>query len=299
MTGRSGSCGAGADRISGRADGLNSLRRVFLVLAFGLLPVPSFAIAQVGTPLPKSRPLIPGADTVNELMQQSGEELDAAGQTGISPAENMPEPRPATGSEAEPEPAPPVKQAKPAFDLAEAKQCERELRKLNARFSVAEPIGDNGQCGWPRPLKLTALSRGVEIIGDIRVRCELALALVRWSKEVLVPSAELHLEKKPSAVRIDTSYQCRRRNNASTGKLSEHAFANGIDVMGIDMIDGQDVYFADRRGTSDAERAFQAAIRGGACAYFTTVIGPMTNAAHADHFHFDLALRRGGYRLCQ
>jgi len=170
---------------------------------------------------------------------------------------------------------------------------------LNAQFTVAEPLIGDGQCGWPRPLKLTALSRDVKIRGDIRVRCELALALARWSKQVVVPSAELHLAQKPAAVEISTSYQCRRRNNGTVGKLSEHAFANGVDVMAVRFEPEMRVAVADRRGSSDAERAFQAAIRGGACAFFTTVLGPVTNANHRDHFHFDLAFRRGGYRLCQ
>ncbi|HSP26863.1 MAG TPA: extensin family protein, partial [Saliniramus sp.] len=47
--------------------------------------------------------------------------------------------------------------------------------------------------------------------------------------------------------------------------------------------------------TDDTER-FQAAIRGGACAFFTTVLGPMTNASHANQLHFDIAELRGGFR---
>lgn len=191
------------------------------------------------------------------------------------------------------------RQAKPVFVLAAAKQCEATLRKLGAVFTVADPIEGEGQCGWPRPVKLTGLPGNLKVRGDVRVRCEVALAMARWSKEVVVPSAELHLGKPPEAVRIGTSYQCRRRNNSSAGKLSEHAFANGVDVMGFTFADSNRVNISDRSDGADAKRAFQAAVRGGSCAYFTTVIGPMTNASHADHLHLDLAVRRGGYRLCE
>lgn len=191
------------------------------------------------------------------------------------------------------------KQTKPVFVLEDAKKCEAELRRMSASFTIADPAEGEGQCGWPRPLKLTALSRDVKISGNVRVRCELALALARWAKEVVVPSARLHMGSKPVAVEISTSYQCRHRNNGSAGKLSEHAFANGIDLMAIHFEDGRRVAVADRRGSSEADRAFQAAVRGGACAYFTTVLGPVADANHSDHFHFDLAVRRGGYRLCQ
>lgn len=190
-------------------------------------------------------------------------------------------------------------QPKPDYDLNEARQCEAALREYAASFEVADPIKGEGQCGWPRPLRLTSLSRDVKIRGSVQLRCEVALALARWAKEVVVPSATLHMGQKPVAVEISTSYQCRRRNNSSTGKISEHGFANGVDLMAVLFEDGKRVAVADRRGSSEGDRAFQAAIRGGACAYFTTVLGPVADANHSNHFHLDLAVRRGGYRLCQ
>ena len=101
------------------------------------------------------------------------------------------------------------------------------------------------------------------------------------------------------SVYISTSYQCRRRNNSASGKYSEHAFGNAIDILGFGFRDRGNIKVAPRAGDGSRDSAFQAAVRGGACAYFTTVLGPGSNAAHADHFHFDLAARRGGYRLCE
>ncbi len=196
-------------------------------------------------------------------------------------------------------PAPVPKQTVPTFDLAAAKKCEATLRTLGAKFSVGEPLVGESLCGWPRPLKLKALGKQVQVTGDPQVRCEVALALAQWSAEVVRPTAELHLDDELSKILISTSYQCRRRNNAVTGKISEHGFANGVDVMGFELKDRRRVMIASRNGSVEPERAFQAAVRGGSCAYFTTVLGPGTNAAHASHLHLDLAIRRGGYRLCQ
>ncbi|NNJ74057.1 MAG: extensin family protein [Anderseniella sp.] len=154
-------------------------------------------------------------------------------------------------------------------------------------------------CGWPRPLNLETVGKQVRVTGEPQVRCEVALTLAQWSREVVKPVARLHLENDVSKILISTSYQCRRRNNAATGKVSEHGFANGVDVMGFELKDGRKVLIAPRLDSIEPERAFQAAVRGGSCAYFTTVLGPTTNAAHASHLHLDLAIRRGGYRLCQ
>ena len=197
------------------------------------------------------------------------------------------------------EPAPVPKQTVPTYDLASAKRCEAALRSLGARFSVGEPLEGESICGWPRPLKLETVGKQVQVTGDPQVRCEVALALAQWSSEVVRPTAKLHLGDELSKILISTSYQCRRRNNAVTGKISEHGFANGVDVMGFELKDGRRVMVASRVGSIEPERAFQAAVRGGSCAYFTTVLGPTTNAAHANHLHLDMAIRRGGYRLCQ
>ena len=94
-------------------------------------------------------------------------------------------------------------QPKPEFDLAAAKECEAALMKLGAQFSVTEPAEGEGQCGWPRPLSLKRLSRGVSTVGKSMLRCEVALALTRWTKEVVAPSAKLHLDKDLATIVID------------------------------------------------------------------------------------------------
>lgn len=187
----------------------------------------------------------------------------------------------------------------PGFDINKAKKCEVKLRSIGAKFKVLEKINGPGQCGSPRSLNLTKLKGGIDLPEDVTVRCEMALALARWVSNVVVPSAQLHLQAQPSKINISTSYKCRKRNGDANAKLSEHAFANGVDLMGISFKKSKSMKIQIRNGNSDAVRSFQAAIRGGACAYFTTVIGPMTNKAHANHLHLDLAKRSNGFRLCE
>jgi hypothetical protein len=42
-------------------------------------------------------------------------------------------------------------------------------------------------------------------------------------------------------------------------------------------------------------------LRTSACGYFTTVLGPGSNAAHKNHLHFDLGQhgKSGKYRICE
>jgi hypothetical protein len=77
--------------------------------------------------------------------------------------------------------------------------------------------------------------------------------------------------------------------------MSEHGRANAIDIRAIVMNDGR------RFGVDLPETPIQLLndLRRGACARFTTVLGPGSDGYHENHFHMDLAQRRGGYRLCQ
>ena len=48
-----------------------------------------------------------------------------------------------------------------------------------------------------------------------------------------------------------------------------------------------------------ANLEFLNAISASACGYFTTVLGPGSDAAHSDHLHLDLALRSiPEFRIC-
>ena len=192
--------------------------------------------------------------------------------------------------------APPA--ARPAFDEATAASCEAELKTLGVVFEPQAPIQGEEACGAERPLKVSSVG-GLELKPAIITRCEPARALAVWAKDILVPSAKLHLRARPTALTTGDSYQCRTRRGGGEFKVSEHAFANAVDITGVAFADHAAVPVMDRPDSADPARDFQAAIRGGACAYFTTVLGPGANSAHADHLHFDLIQRKNGYRICE
>lgn len=187
---------------------------------------------------------------------------------------------------------------RPPFDVAAAKACEADLAREAVVFRVMPPSdGDGDGCGWPRPLEVSAVA-GVAVQPPVEVRCEVGLALAAWLGRVIVPSAVLHLDgAKPAGIQTSGSYQCRRVNGS--GRISEHATGNAVDVAGVVLDTGQTLAISSRPSAPPGETAFVAAIRGGACAIFTTVLGPGSDADHSDHIHVDLAARRSGYRLCQ
>jgi hypothetical protein len=147
----------------------------------------------------------------------------------------------------------------------------------------------------PAPLELTALGSGVAIGQKTVLNCRTAEALALWIRDVVIPAAQEHLKAVPTEIAQSSTYVCRTRNNGA--EMSEHAAGNAVDIGAIG--------FAHRPPHSlatavadEADAGFRKAVLEGSCRYFTTVLAPGSDAAHADHLHLDMAERRNGYRIC-
>jgi hypothetical protein len=173
--------------------------------------------------------------------------------------------------------------------------CPKTLTVLGVRFERRDTIRED-ECVMEDAVVVSGLPGDLVLEPPATLTCSMAEALARWSVEVLATEAERRLEARPAALLIGTSYQC--RNQRSGSKLSEHAFGNAVDLMGVRLA-GRAPLTVGTVTPGSPEAAFETAIREGACRYFTTVLGPGSDEAHKDHLHLDLRGRKGGYRLCQ
>lgn len=111
-----------------------------------------------------------------------------------------------------------------------------------------------------------------------------------------------------------TSYDCRKRRGAGQAKISEHAFANALDIVGFEFKETKSIsllnhWVSEKEENSDEDSdvvgddkaLFLTSARNSACSHFTTVLSPDTNAAHKDHFHFDLGChgKNCTYKICE
>ena len=174
--------------------------------------------------------------------------------------------------------------------------CLRRLERLGARFEAMAPLG-NGQCSAPRPLSVTALADGVALEPAATLSCRAAEALARWTTEVQAAARET-LDDGLKSLSLGGTYVCRGQNHDTDAKLSEHSFANAIDVMGYGFAKRASLKVtASPAGSPEA--AFLDRVRASACGFFRTVLGPGSDAAHGNHLHLDLRERNAGHRLCQ
>lgn len=227
--------------------------------------------------------------------------------------EDVPSPTPEPPPPGSPPPArglPPVpglQPAKPAAirvapeDPEQFAACQAELKTLGTVFETAAPIDDGEGCGMSNPVIVREILPGIKLSPEATFRCETALQLARMTRETIIPAARIALADKGElkAIQQASAYVCRNRNSAATGKISEHAHGNAIDIAALEFDKGTVpmVIAAQDDGTFPA--AFQRSLNAAACLYFTTVLSPGSDEAHKDHLHLDVIERKSGYRFCR
>jgi len=167
-----------------------------------------------------------------------------------------------------------------------------DMSTLRTRPLPSRRTGDF--CGFLNAVELERST--VPYSAPVRVTCPMAAALYLWEREVVAPAAERHLGSPLARIDHLGTYSCRRIGGGPTGRPSEHATANAIDISGFRLTDGRRITLAgDWNKGAEAERAFLREVRDGACDLFRVVLGPDYNAAHRDHFHLDM----GAFRTCR
>lgn len=265
----------------------------------GSAPAQSPAKTPQSAPVPEERPEMPKEGTSGDGSQPpapkarpADDAKDDDGKTGAAKDD-----RPEDAGPAEP----PVRETLAETDEAFA-ACIAALNELGARFVERPAMTEAAErdCGIARPVAVSELLPGVKLQPEAVLRCGTALALAGWLKEFVLPAADRLPDRgRLSGVDHGTAYLCRPRNGIAGETLSEHAFGNAIDIAGFRFEKGEALTVAAPGREGSIEEAFVQAVRKTACLSFTTVLGPGSDAAHADHLHLDVKARKGGFRLCQ
>lgn len=127
--------------------------------------------------------------------------------------------------------------------------------------------------------------------------CAVTAAMALWTRDVVQPAAERHFGQDVVELENLGSYNC--RTIAGSAAQSEHSTANAIDISAFVLADGTRITLINDWQPGDRRSEFLHAVRDGSCGLFSTVLSPDHNAAHADHFHFDMAARTAGWTVCR
>lgn len=195
----------------------------------------------------------------------------------------------------------PVPKPRPAMEKAglpaEELACRARLRQLGVVFTETAPVDEPEGCTAAHPLAVSVLPGGVALRPDAVLTCAMAEATALFVRDHARSATKKRLGAALAAVDQVSSYVCRKRNGAT--KLSEHAFANALDWGALELEDGTRIEIRAYGADEPRRKRLLADLREAACGPFTTVLGPGSDADHADHFHFDLAERRNDATFCQ
>jgi hypothetical protein len=181
------------------------------------------------------------------------------------------------------------------------------LARLGANGVVAEAVPDpphpRADCVVAAPVRLVSLrlSDGatLDLPGRPILDCGFAVTFTAFVRDLLAPLGQAMLGAPVAALDTGPGYECRGRDQVEGAKTSAHGKGIAIDLVAILVADRRRV--AIGRPANPQEASFVQTMRRAACGWFTTVLGPGSDAAHADHLHFDV-LRHGAsddYRICE
>jgi hypothetical protein len=160
-------------------------------------------------------------------------------------------------------------------------------------FIVRRPtLNGPGNCGAKRPFTVSAALGGQVAIAPAAIlACPMIPQLDRWLAEDVQPMAYTMLGEPVTALEVAGGYSCRTINSKRGAKMSEHAYANALDVIAFRFPSGRRVSMERSWQGSLEEAVFLREAHLTACRHFRTVIGPDGDSYHLDNLHLDLAWR--------
>ncbi|WP_119272551.1 extensin family protein [Taklimakanibacter deserti] len=243
--------------------------------------------------------------------EASEDQPDQINSAIVIPREKPPElrkPEPAPEVTPKPEPKPDAAEGTdeekpdPGEDFA---ICRKELAALGAKFKVPDmPAAEMARCTVRNPVQISAIASPageVDFPGEPILNCIFAKRFTSWVSDIAGPVVKAQTGEALAAIATGPGYECRGRNGDGSGKISEHALGNAVDIAAFKLASKESMPVSNVAKTENVESRWLTALRVSACGYFTTVLGPGSNAAHAEHYHFDLGLhgKSGNYRICE
>jgi hypothetical protein len=179
--------------------------------------------------------------------------------------------------------------------------CEAKLRALGVVFAPVElPVtagnAKRPTCGAPQAMVYQRGPAKIRYNSAPIVSCGVALGLARF-EQVLNEEATRFLGQQVARVEQGGTYNCRKM--ARFDLVSEHAYANAIDIRSVTLKNGRQLSVLKNFGKLSGEPQRPEARFWRSVANrlydegaFSVVITPFFDALHKDHIHLDQARYR-------
>jgi hypothetical protein len=182
-------------------------------------------------------------------------------------------------------------------------KCNADLAASGVVFEVLGDVTLDG-CELVGAIKLSTVATSfgdVQISGEPTMLCGFARQFTGWVRDVGAPLTLAYTGQKLVSIETGPGLVCRTRYNKPGEKISEHAKGNAIDIASFKLADKSRILVKEQPSDTPMSRNLIRTFRATGCGYFTTILGPGSNAAHEEHLHFDFGMhgKTYNYRICE
>lgn len=175
----------------------------------------------------------------------------------------------------------------PSFNSPEAQQCAVDLKQAGVRFTPLANQDFGGGCSAIDAVKLLDIGTPTTNLGAMT--CPLARNFAAWAQYAVKPAARKYFGQEVVKIETYGTYSCRNIYGGRSGRMSQHAYSNAVDVSGFVLADGRRIMLDGGWKGDKPSQEFLRALHKSACRRFGTVLSPDYNAAHYNHFHMDMS----------
>ena len=194
-------------------------------------------------------------------------------------------------------------QSAASMSASDYAQCVSDLTSRKAVFEQPNAVKQEG-CELSGAVRLSSVAtpvRDVALSGSPTMLCSFGRQFSGWVRDVAGPLTLAYTGRKLTEIEIPSAFACRARYDKPGAVPSEHAKGDAVDVASFVLADHTRLRVKQEGSDVPLAGDLIHALRMTACGYFTTVLGPGSDPAHADHLHLDAGVHGAtpNYRICE
>ncbi len=165
--------------------------------------------------------------------------------------------------------------------------CLNDLEAMGAQFElVAQAEIGRGGCTLVNGVKLHRTT--LELPRPVELTCPMALRLMEFERDVLKPLTWQYFGKPLRRLNHAGGFVCKRMTG-NGGRVSEHGHGRAIDLWGFSLMDETVISIERQWRARDHFGEYLREVARRSCDYFSVVLTPNADKAHAKHFHWDIS----------
>jgi hypothetical protein len=172
-------------------------------------------------------------------------------------------------------------------------QCLTELSNFDLKYRPLSNFTESDSCFVEHAIRVSSVNNIVLSSSPI-LTCRMATELAKFASGKLQTIALKSFGSPIKSMSHIGTYNCRSMRQYP-GIVSQHGFANAIDISGFTLATGRHINIAKQWNNNTQDAKFLKEVAAAACDGFRVAVSPDADANHWNHFHWDM----GPYWSCR